>query len=350
MLHPEKELAEYLDGELSDDRRPVLERHLERCGRCRRNVDEYRQIQERLRAMDVPPPGQDLTARILRCGQPEDRRPVAPDAFSSRTPHRSSMGAPDPMSAGISAAFSGRAPQPSAAKAPRRRIAAAVGGAVVGCAVLTMSAAYVLGGEAQLLASGGEAASGAAWAPATAGEAAVRPVAVDSSGLEELRRAGWTCPMLLGLGYRVESAEKTLVGGEPAVKIDLNNGSNRVVVTEQRHAGGSMEDRLPMAEAGPPVNATTGHPVTMDGFREVAGLDRAVWVRGGEEWTVVLDSEEVTYTLWSDLPLARMPETVNQVVLMENSRLELPEPVPADDPLSRIIRGLGMMVSPPAAE
>jgi len=75
MLHPEKELAEYLDGELSDDRRPALERHLKRCKRCRRSVDEYRQIQERLRSMDVPPPGEDLTARILRCSQPE--RPAA---------------------------------------------------------------------------------------------------------------------------------------------------------------------------------------------------------------------------------------------------------------------------------
>ena len=45
---------------------------------------------------------------------------------------------------------------------------------------------------------------------------------------------------------------------------------------------------------------------------------------------MVLDSEEVTYTLRSDLPLAEMPDTVSQVVLTENSRLQ-PPPAPPDD-------------------
>jgi hypothetical protein len=214
---------------------------------------------------------------------------------------------------------------------------------MAGCAVLMLSAAYVLGGEAQPASSGSVA--GADWAPVSAEAAVARPVALDSSGLEALRQSGWTCPLLLGLGYRLQSAEQLLVGGQPAVRLDLSDGSHRVVVTEQRRMATSGEESG-RAKAAPPLNATTGHPVTMDGFQEVAGLDRAVWMRGGKEWTVVLDSEDVTYTLRSDLPLAQMPEAVNQVVLTENSRLELPQPAPAEDPLSRIIRGLGMMVSP----
>ncbi|MFT4468278.1 anti-sigma factor family protein [Arthrobacter sulfonylureivorans] len=375
MLHPEKELAEYLDGELSDDRRPALERHLKRCKRCRRSVDEYRQIQERLRSLDVPPPGEDLTARILRCSRPETPTPQARPTGRGATgtmpadndPRIDRFGAPVgrshagqpgwsdsaragrshtagqhagllPVSAAAPAATPGTAGKPSA------RVVAVIGGVMAGCAVLVLSAAYVLGGEAQTPSP----AAGTAWAPVSANAAVMRPVAVDSSGLEALRRNGWTCPLLLGLGYHLQSAEQLLVAGQPAVRLHLSDGSHRVVITEQRRADADREG-AGAGEAAPPLNATTGHPVTMDGFQEVAGLGRAVWMRNGEVWTVVLDSEDVTYTLRSDLPLAQMPETVSQVVLTENSRLELPAPAPSDDPLSRIIRGLGMMVSPPAS-
>ena len=361
MLHPDKELAEYLDGELSDDRRPALERHLKRCKRCRRSVDEYRDIQERLRALDVPPPGQDLTARILRCNQPDsptaEARPTGTGARGSNPAEAASLtepsGAPGdrPGSVVPGADFQPAAagsPAPDSVPAGKRspRLMVVLGGVMAGCAVVALSAAYVLGGEAQTAASG--SAPSLAWAPIAGNAAAVRPVALDSSGLEALRRSGWTCPLLLGLGYHLHSAEQLLLGGQPAVKIDLRDSSHRIVITEQRRtaAGGEGPGST---RATPPLNAATGHPVTMDGFQQVAGLDRSFWVRGGKEWTVVLDSEEVTYTLRSDLPLAEMPDTVSQVVLTENSRLEPPPPAPPDDPLSRIIRGLGMMVRPPAS-
>ena len=366
MLHPDKELAEYLDGELSDDRRPALERHLKRCKRCRRSVDEYRYIQERLRSLDVPPPGEDLTARIMRCSQSDgptaEVKPTGRGASGSNPAEAGSLierpDAPGDRPEAVipeadfrPAAASSPAADPAADPAPDdkrpARVAVVVGGVLAGCAVVALSAAYVLGGEAQTAVSG--SAAGITWAPLSANAAAVRPVALDSSGLEALRRSGWTCPLLLGLGYRLKSAEQLLVGGQPAVRLDLTDDNHRVTITEQRHTAASGEGS-DSAHATPPLNAATGHPVTMDGFQEVAGLDRAVWVRGGEEWTVVLDSEDVTYTLRSDLPLAEMPDTVSQVVLMENSRLELPPPAPPDDPLSRIIRGLGMMVSPPASD
>jgi anti-sigma factor RsiW len=361
MLHPDKELAEYLDGELSDDRRPALERHLKRCKRCRRSVDEYRYIQERLRSLDVPPPGEDLTARILRCNQPDGpTAEVGPTGMwtpgskpAEAAPFIDRSGAPEHRSDSVipgagfqSAAAGSPADHPVSAGKRPARVAVVVGGVMAGCAVVALSAAYVLGGEAQTPVSG--SAPGVAWAPVSGNAAVARPIAVDSSGLEALRRSGWTCPLLLGLGYHLQRAEQLLVGGEPAVRLDLSDGSHRIVITEQRRTEASREGSG-TAQATPPLNAATGHPVTMDGFQEVAGLDRAVWVRGGDEWTVVLDSEDVTYTLRSDLPLAELPDTVSQVVLMENSRLELPPPPPPDDPLSRIIRGLGMMVSPPAS-
>jgi anti-sigma factor RsiW len=365
MLHPDKELAEYLDGELSDDRRPSLERHLKRCKRCRRSVEEYRDIQERLRSLDVPPPGEDLTARILRCNQPDgptaDVKPTEIGAPGSHPVEAASLiersGAPGdrtdsvvpsadfrPVAAGSPAADSAAGSAPAGKRSAR--VMVVVGGVLAGCAVVALSAAYVLGGEAQTAASGSD--PGLAWAPVSANAAVVRPIAVDSSGLEALRRSGWTCPLLLGLGYHLQSAEQLLVGGQPAVRLDLSDDNHWVVITEQRRIGASGEGPG-SAHVTPPLNAATGHPVTMDGFQEVVGLDRAVWVRGGEEWTVVLDSEDVTYTVRSDLPLAEMPDTVSQVVLMESSRLELPPPAPSDDPFSRIIRGLGMMVSPPAS-
>ncbi|MEV7647907.1 anti-sigma factor [Arthrobacter sp. NPDC089319] len=362
MLHPDKELAEYLDGELSDDRRPALERHLKRCKRCRRSVDEYRYIQERLRSLDVPPPGEDLTARIMRCSQSDgataEVKPTGTGARGNKPAETGSLiewsGAPgdrpDPAvpDAEVGQATAGSpADDPAPAGKRSARVVVVVGGVMAGCAAVALSAAYVLGGEAQTATSG--SGSGLTWAQVSANAAVVRPVALDSSGLDALRRSGWTCPLLLGLGYRLQSAEQLLVGGQPAVRLDLSDDNHRVVITEQRRTGASGAG-AESAHPTPPLNAATGHPVTMDGFQEVAGLDRAVWVRGGDEWTVVLDSEDVTYTLRSDLPMAEMPDTVSQVVLMENSSLELPPPAPSDDPLSRIIRGLGMMVSPPSSD
>jgi Putative zinc-finger len=330
MRHPERDLAEYLDGELADDRRPGFERHLAGCERCRRWIADHRAIQERLRSLDVPAPGPDLTGRLLNAPARAELHParLLPETHNAHD----------------------EAPQE--ARPSSRKTLLAVCGALTGFAALTVGTAYVLGGEEPALqASGpGDGPQGqySASAMSGAGSAGQR---LDREDLAQLRRSGWNCPQMAGLGYELASARTMTVAGEPAVRVELEGEEGSVVLTEQRRGVEQPQpDGRPAVRAVAPINAVTGRTVAADGFRPVDGMDRDMWLRAGPNWTVVLSSANVTYTVWSDAPLSDLPEMVSQVIIAEKSRLVVPQPATADDPLSRIVRGLGKMVLPTDAE
>ncbi|NKX53760.1 anti-sigma factor family protein [Arthrobacter mobilis] len=326
MRHPVRELGEFLDGELPDSRRLMLERHLERCARCREIVAGQRHVQERLRSLDVPPPRPDLANRILR------ESVLASGGASPQV-------APDVPAAAPASAASG----------VRRRVAAAASVALAGILTLTLAGAWLLGGEEELLA-GREPSLASVWNSADgirpAGGAATA-AALDQEDLRKLRSEGWNCPQLGALGYRLVSATGTAVDGHPAVQIKLSNGTDSIVVVEERRGIEDMAGaELDVVSGEEPVNGLTGRTVSADGFWQVDGMDRQMWVRASDTWTVVLDSNHVTYTVWSDLPVSELPDTVNHVVVTEKSRLMLPRPQEDNDPVSRIVRGLGMMIQP----
>jgi len=329
MRHPVRELGEFLDGELPDSRRLLLERHLERCARCREVVAGQRDVQARLRSLDVPAPRPDLANKILR-----------------ESP-RASAGSVPPARPAVAAAAV--PPQNTAARrAAVRRVAWTTSAALAGISVLTVAGAYMLGGEEELV--GGQAPSLASvWsahgvAPAGGITTAAK---LDQEDLHQLRSEGWNCPQLAALGYRMVTAIGKEVDGYPAVELKLSNGKDTVVVVEERRGvedmAGSELDVVPTQE---PVNGLTGRRVSQDGLWQVDGMDRQMWVRASDDWTVVLNSNHVTYTVWADLPVSEMPATVNQVVVTEKSRLMLPRTEADNDPISRIVRGLGMMVQP----
>jgi anti-sigma factor RsiW len=332
MRHPERDLADYLDGELADDRRPGFERHLTSCERCRSWITEHRALQERLRSLDVPPPAPDLTGRLLNAparadSEPGRSRPPAADA---------------PPGSEATAAK----------RSSRRRTLLVLSGAAASFAALTCGTAYILGGEAPTL-----QAAESAGAQQGAGSAAAVFETMDTGqkmgreDLAQLRRSGWNCPQLAGLGYELASARTMTVAGEPAVRVELEGEDGSVVVTEQRRGVERPEPAAPKAvRAVAPVNAVTGRSVAADGFRPINGMDRDMWLRAGPNWTVVLNSANVTYTVWSDAPLSDLPDMVGQVIIAEKSRLMVPRPAVPDDPVSRIVRGLGMMVQPADAQ
>ncbi|GLB66993.1 anti-sigma factor family protein [Arthrobacter mangrovi] len=327
MRHPERDLADYLNGELADDRRPGFERHLAGCERCRSWIAEHRALQERLRSLDVPAPGPDLTGRLLNA-------PAAADAEPGDYPSTA-----DKAAAG--------AGEPPAKRASRRQTLLVICGAAAGFAMLTFGTAYILGGEEPALQAAGQT-DGQVSGTSTVdlgGLAAGEKVGREE--LAQLRRSGWNCPQLSGLGYELESARAMTIAGEPAVRVELEGEDGSVVVTEQRRSVERPRPAAPeAARAVAPVNAVTGRSVAADGFRPVNGMDRDMWLRAGPNWTVVLNSADVTYTMWSDAPLADLPDMVGQVIIAEKSRLMTPRPTVLDDPVSRIIRGLGKMVVP----
>ncbi|NKX51089.1 hypothetical protein HER39_11055, partial [Arthrobacter deserti] len=288
-----------------------------------------RDVQARLRSLDVPAPRPDLANRILR------ESPVA--STRSRPP------APP-----VAAAPAKPAVNAAARRRAVRRVAWTVSAALGGISALTLAGAYMLGGEEELVAAGAPSLA-SVWSaqdvrPA-GGVATAAPL--DQEDLRQLRSEGWNCPQLGALGYRMVAATGKEVDGHPAVQIELSNGSAKIVVVEERRGvedmAGSELDTVPVDD---PVNGLTGRTVSEDGFWQVDGMDRQMWVRASDSWTVVLDSTHVTYTVWADVPVSELPETVNQVVVTERSRLMLPRAKADNDPISRIVRGLGMMVQP----
>jgi hypothetical protein len=211
-----------------------------------------------------------------------------------------------------------------------------------------MTGAYLLGGEEQLVAGRAPSLSSVWSAHGIKPAGNNTPAAsLNQDDLRQLRSEGWNCPQLGALGYRMVSATGTGVDGYPAVRIKLSNGTDTIVVVEERRGvedmAGSDLETVPAEE---PVNGLTGHRVSKDGFWQVDGMDRQMWVQASDTWTVVLDSKHVTYTVWADVPVSELPETVNQVIVTEKSRLMLPRSEADNDPISRIVRGLGMMIQP----
>ncbi|MHA7292789.1 hypothetical protein [Arthrobacter sp. HLT1-21] len=223
--------------------------------------------------------------------------------------------------------------------ASRHRTPMAVTGGLAVVALATLTGAYALGAESEsevLAGSGRNGALMAGWqsvAPST-------PSALNDSQLEELRGDGWYCPDLEMLGFTVVSAEAMTIAGRPALMMVLDDGADSVTIYEQRKLG---DGREPVAS--PPINAVTGNTVVADGFERIGGMQRQVWVHPGHSWQVVLDSQSVTYTVVSSLPAAEMPQAVSQLVLAEHSRLDPTEPT-AQDPVSRILRGLSKLAQP----
>jgi len=333
MRHPVRELGEFLDGELPDSRRLLLEQHLERCARCREVVAGQRDVQARLRSLDVPAPRPDLANKILR-----------------ESPRASARSVPPARPAAPAAAAATAVPprNPASRRRAVRRVAWTASAALAGISMLTVAGAYMLGGEEELVAGRAPSLASVWSTPGVAPAGGVATAAkLDQEDLHQLRSEGLNCPQLAALGYRMVTATGKEVDGYPAVELRLSNGTDTVMVVEERRGVEDMAGReLDVVPTQEPVNGLTGHRVSQDGLWQVDGMDRQMWVRASDEWIVVLNSNHVTYTVWADLPVSELPATVNQVVVTEKSRLMLPRAEADNDPISRIVRGLGMMVQP----
>ncbi|WP_081746482.1 zf-HC2 domain-containing protein [Arthrobacter sp. H5] len=316
MRHPTRFLADFVDGELTGSRRTSVEDHLSRCGACRRAVEQEQLIRRRVRSSDIPDPAEDLCERILRRSGIGEQRSSAASWDVAHTEHQKPSGF-----------------------ATRHRNAMAVGGGLAVVTLATLTGAYALGSEVETgRGNGGQASSSlvAGWQSV----AHDTPARLSSDQLTQLRQGGWYCPELGSMGFEVISADAITVGGSPALRLVLEDGSDSVTIYEHRKLEGAN-----VSQAAP-VNAVTGNTVTADGFERIGGMQREVWVHPGHSWQIVLDSESVTYTVVSSLPVADMPRAVNQLVLAEHSQLAQGHTVAPADPLSRILRGLSKLTQP----
>ncbi|MFC3299896.1 hypothetical protein FJV46_04300 [Arthrobacter agilis] len=320
MLHPHRSLQDLVDGELSDRRRVVVERHVHDCAACSAVVARLRALKSELLGLRRPAPDAAFQRRLLSA------------AVSAEGAPRREHGVP-----GSSGAHSARDHRERTPAHPRRRaLVAAAGGTAVVVSVI-LGSAYVVGSETRPVvpdASSGTGALQAGWESV----APLTPTYLDTTQLETLRAGGWYCPELESLGFVLKSAEGITVAGSPTLELVLENDGETVTVYEQRKVGS--------VTASAPVSAVTGRSVSMDGFEHVGAVDRDLWVRPGKPWQVVLDSPTVTYTVMSSMPAAAMPRTVSQLVATEHAQLALAPRAEDDSMMDRIHRGLSRITQP----
>ncbi|GAB3539486.1 hypothetical protein GCM10027403_27850 [Arthrobacter tecti] len=319
MGHPTRFLTDYVAGELGPVRQRAIEKHLLRCRQCSLAVEQEAAVRHRLQTSATPDPSADLCDRILL----------------RATDDQSAAGGPSTRP-GSERESAHRILSPSFAH--RHRTALAIGGGMAVVTAATLTAAYALGSEVQpeeFVAAGGTAAVSNSWETI----AAQTPVSLSEPEIDQLRDDGWFCPELKTMGFDLVGAEALTVDGRPTLQLKLDDGEHTLTIFEQRGQSSGAADATP-------VNGSTGNTVVEDGFEEVGGTQRTVWVHPGRSWQLVIDSGSVTYTVVSTLPIADMPRTVSQLMLTEHSQLAYSRPDTPDDPLSRILRGLEKLAQP----
>jgi anti-sigma factor RsiW len=85
------ELSHYLEGDLTPERRRIVERHIEACERCRTMAQRLRRTVAACRAAGKKRPPRDVLSRAAeRIRTLMAREAVRPDALSQRWPCRRS--------------------------------------------------------------------------------------------------------------------------------------------------------------------------------------------------------------------------------------------------------------------
>lgn len=265
MAHLGAEVAGFVDGQLTDERRIAAELHLASCARCRTAVNEQRRLKERMSGARLPAPPSDLHNVLTGIAhEPHRRRLVLP------------------------------------------RIALA-GAALMGVSAFVLGAAYLLGdtttdgdpvapGYAGLLAA--FTPTPAVPTPSRTVRVADTPESTSAPTAAELEAHGWPCPEhLVGL-----DREDVAVNAE-AVSVLYGDGSHRLQLHEQ--AG-----RLDVtALAGADTMELAGTRVW------VAETDPAVltWQAPGMVLTVITDlSSDQWDELLAELPALPIPGTAER--------------------------------------
>lgn len=146
------------------------------------------------------------------------------------------------------------------------------------------------------------------WPQSSTGAAESESSVLSDEDVAGLRAAGWSCPDLADLGFRLTQAEGAVVEGVPTVKLTLAEAGHSAVVYE-RHRGSSSAEASSIEGSSMegPVNPLTGNPAGRDGFQALG--DGKVWLNPGPTWQAVLSTAEANYALVSDLPPTALQPT-----------------------------------------
>ncbi|MBP2386755.1 hypothetical protein [Paeniglutamicibacter kerguelensis] len=163
--------------------------------------------------------------------------------------------------------------------------------------------------------------------------------------LDELREAGWTCPVVDSGGFHLASATGTRSGGNAAVHLVMKNGKHELGVTEVRKlAGGPLATGILAAPEHAAANAAsaaaTEGPLTELGRRLGAKAAAAVSFGKGK---ATLSMDDVDYTITSNLAKKDVEGLLQRLVVGEHTQSVGLDASP-EELGERLMRGLSRLM------
>lgn len=174
--------------------------------------------------------------------------------------------------------------------------------------------------------------------PAESWNASAR--SLDAEALNQLRQAGWTCPVIEAAGFSLTSATGVTDKGESTVRLVLSDEVHTVELAETRALGGSQGAPLQKSMAASASTDPTSGMLTELGHRLGAKAAAAVTYAEG---TATLNMEGVRYEVSSDLSKADVERVLQRLVVGEHTRIVSLDPS-TEKFSQRLLRGFSRLM------
>lgn len=193
---------------------------------------------------------------------------------------------------------------------------------------------------------GGSSAVAAVQQDPTGGWSA-KATSLSPDDLNELRLAGWNCPVVEAAGFHFASATGIRTEENSRVQIVLKRDTSEVKLTETREFAGSIvnTEKSVAAAAAASVNPKTGHEVVDAAMSE---LGRRLGANAGAtvdftRGTATLSMDQVKYTISSNLSKKDLESLMQRLVIGEHAHFGSFD---ADSDLigERLLRGLSRLL------
>lgn len=139
--------------------------------------------------------------------------------------------------------------------------------------------------------------------------------------LNELRLAGWNCPVVEAAGFHFASATGIRTKENSQVQIVLSRSDSEVKLTETREIAGSILNTEKSVAAAAPANSKSGHEVVDAAMSE---LGRRLGASAGAtvdfaRGTATLSMDQVKYTITSNLSKKDLESLMQRLVIGEHA-------------------------------
>ncbi len=163
---------------------------------------------------------------------------------------------------------------------------------------------------------------------------------LDAEAINQLRMAGWTCPVIEAAGFTLTSATGALSRGEATVTLVLSDSQHTVQVAETRALAGSPAATLQKSVAAGTTTDPTSGMLTELGHRLGAKAAAAVTYADG---TATLNMEDVKYKVTTNLSKSDVEGILQRLVVGEHTRIVSLDPT-AENISQRLLRGFSRLM------